>query len=322
MGFLKNLFSGKESTAEEKEQKQKENDFDVLKYDGIHAMRIGRFAYAIACFTHALDIHEDVETREHLAAAYVRTDDLELALDEFSKLIELAPDNIQYSLNKANLLYELEKYEECRDLCNSMSENGEKPAVASYILSRVELAEGKLESAEKNVNSAIEKSEEFESAWLLRADIRYKREDYSGALSDLDHLLNGGQESDEVLLQKGKVLEAMGNQEDAILYYNNVLTQNPFIMEAYANLALLHIRSGNYDKASEVISDGLEQNGESSLLIGIRAALKASQGDSEGAALDRQLSAKYKKAEEEQEDENYDVERSVKEQMMSTNPLL
>ncbi len=322
MGFLRHLFSGKEESAEEREQKEKENNFDVLKYDGIHALQIGRFSYAIACFTHALDLQEDQETREYLALAYIRNDDLEMAVEEFSKLIALHPDNKNYAVNKANLLYELEEYESSRVLCQELLDQDSELVMPLYLLARLDMAEGHLEEAEDHVSDALSKREDFYDGSLLRAEIRYKRDDYEGALSDLDNLIENGNVSDEVLLQKGMVLASMGKSEEAILYYNNVLSQNPFIVEAYGNLAMIHIKAGEYDKASEVISDGLEQNGESSLLISIRAELKDAQGNSEGAESDRKLAEEYKIAEEERKEEDYDVEREMQERMKAVNPLI
>ncbi len=321
MGFLRNLFSSKEPSAEEREQKRQANDFDVLKYDGIHAMQIGRFAYAIACFTHALEIREDQETREHLAIAYIRSDDLESAVDEFSKLSSLIPESLHYPTNKANLLYELEEYAESRQLCEELLERDSGLATASFILGKISKAEGKLDDAERYVSDAISKRDNFVEALLFRSEVRYDRGDYASSLEDLNLLLSNNHDSDEVLLQKGKVLEAMSKPDEAILYYNNVLNQNPFFIEAYGKLALLYINSGDYSQAEQVLSDGLEQNGSSSVLVGIRAELKAAQGDAAGAEADRKQAAELKAAEEERENEDYDVEREIQERMKSVNPL-
>ena len=41
MGFLKTLFGGREESPEEKAEKRREREFDVLKYDGVRARKIG-----------------------------------------------------------------------------------------------------------------------------------------------------------------------------------------------------------------------------------------------------------------------------------------
>ena len=49
MGLFSSLFGGNKKTEEEK-------NFDILKYDGIRAMRIGKLAYALKCFEEATAI--------------------------------------------------------------------------------------------------------------------------------------------------------------------------------------------------------------------------------------------------------------------------
>ena len=315
------MFSGKEDTPEEREQKRQENDFDVLKYDGIQALQIGRYAYAIACFTHALDIKEDRETREHLAGAYIHNNDLESACDVFEQLSNLYREEPGYVVNRAKLLYELEEYPEAITLCKELLETDDSLAYPSFLLGQIYKAQGKLEDAEKHCSDSISKQESFVDALLLRSEIRYDKKDYEGSLTDIDAILSLNYDAEEVLLQKGMVLEAMDNISEALSYYNNVLEQNPFIPDAYAKLARLHIKSGEYSEADDIIHDGIEQNGESSLLISVRAELKEANGDAEGAEEDRQLAEQLKMDEEEMEDEDYDVEREMKERMSAVNPF-
>ena len=47
MGFLKTLFGGREESPEEKAEKRREREFDVLKYDGVRARKMGEVKYAI-----------------------------------------------------------------------------------------------------------------------------------------------------------------------------------------------------------------------------------------------------------------------------------
>ena len=70
MGFFKSFFSGKPSNPEEEQQKNKQKNFDIFKYDGMRAQRMGRADYAIKCFQEALALQEDFETMGYL----VRTD--------------------------------------------------------------------------------------------------------------------------------------------------------------------------------------------------------------------------------------------------------
>lgn len=60
--FFKSFFSGKSETPESEKQKNDQKNFEIFKYDGLRAQRMGRPDYAIKCFTEALAIEEDFET--------------------------------------------------------------------------------------------------------------------------------------------------------------------------------------------------------------------------------------------------------------------
>ena len=66
MGFLKTLFGGREESPEEKAEKRREREFDVLKYDGVRARKMGEVKYAIRCFREALALRNDTETASYL----------------------------------------------------------------------------------------------------------------------------------------------------------------------------------------------------------------------------------------------------------------
>mgnify|MGYP003401005183 FL=1 len=58
MGIFKSLFGREAKQPEKNQDKNQERNFDILKYDGLKAMKIGKTGYAIRCFTEALAIRE------------------------------------------------------------------------------------------------------------------------------------------------------------------------------------------------------------------------------------------------------------------------
>lgn len=64
--FLKSFFSGKSETPESEKQKNNQKNFEIFKYDGLRAQRMGRPDYAVKCFTEALAIAEEFETMGYL----------------------------------------------------------------------------------------------------------------------------------------------------------------------------------------------------------------------------------------------------------------
>ena len=101
MGFLKTLFGGREESPEEKAEKRREREFDVLKYDGVRARKIGEVKYAIRCFREALALRNDTETASYLAEALLSDKQAEEARSILAKLAEELPDHIGVRLAMA-----------------------------------------------------------------------------------------------------------------------------------------------------------------------------------------------------------------------------
>ena len=77
--FFKSFFSGKSEDPENEKQKTAKKNFEIFKYDGLRAQRMGRPDYAIKCFTEALAIEEDFETLSYLSQLYVQLTELDKA---------------------------------------------------------------------------------------------------------------------------------------------------------------------------------------------------------------------------------------------------
>ena len=67
MGFWKSFFGGEPENPEEEKKNAEDKNFDVFKYDGVKAMRIGQFDYAERCFREAMKIKDDLEVNDYLS---------------------------------------------------------------------------------------------------------------------------------------------------------------------------------------------------------------------------------------------------------------
>ena len=61
MNFLKSLFGNKAENEEEKRREEEKKNFETLKYDGVRALQINQIEQALRCFSHALQLHDDLE---------------------------------------------------------------------------------------------------------------------------------------------------------------------------------------------------------------------------------------------------------------------
>ena len=78
--FFKSFFSGKSETPESEKQKNDQKNFEIFKYDGLRAQRMGRPDYAVKCFIEALAIKEEFETMGYLSQLYIQMGETAIAL--------------------------------------------------------------------------------------------------------------------------------------------------------------------------------------------------------------------------------------------------
>ena len=228
MGIFSSIFGGTKTPEQENEKK-----FDILKYDGIRAMRIGKLTYAIKCFEEATALREDVETLQHQANAYVRANRMEDARALLVRITELAPEDASAFLALANLCYMQEDYKAMNDACQkALALNDQDPS--TYFLSAkaaVGMSNGF--QAIAMLTKAIMLNEEFVEAYQLRAEVLWQMRQAKDASDDIEKLLALNPEDENALLLKAEIMAVSGDEEGAVKLMNEVLALNPFCEKAY-----------------------------------------------------------------------------------------
>ena len=105
MGFWKSFFGGEEQNPEEEKRDAEAKQFDLMKYDGVKAMRIGQFEYAEKCFREALKVHEDLEIHDYLSQTLMHLNRLQESLEELLLISREQPDNQSVILQAAHVAY-------------------------------------------------------------------------------------------------------------------------------------------------------------------------------------------------------------------------
>lgn len=290
MGFFKTLFTGKEDTPEKEIQNKEKRNFDVLKYDGMQALKMGKVDYAIKCFEHALAIDEDADVRCSLASALIARDRLEDATEQYVKLHDLLPDNAAFPVELSDLYFQLEDYEKMEYWCNEALKIDSTLARPHYLLAKKCKAQKDLINAIVQITQAIGAKSDFYEAYLLRAKILCEMMQYAEAEKDVDFIIEHSDADEDVLFQKAVVCIGLGKQEDAQTLFGRVIEINPFIPQAYMELSKIQLEQGHSDEAMRVIEEGIEQNPESPELFHARGGLHLLSGDKEGAAADMKKS--------------------------------
>ena len=252
MGFFKSFFSGKSDSPANEKQKNEQKNFEIFKYDGMRAQRMGRTDYAIKCFTEALAIQEDFETMGYLAQVYTQTSELDEAHKLLERMTEIEPEHIStyLSLGKAD--------------------NGQGDGIMCIA----------------HLTKAIVLKDDFIEARLLRAEALVQMQQYKEAMEDIDTILAQDPEDESAILLRGKIEEATGDKEKAESSYQKVTELNPFNEQAFLYLGQLYITQNKLAEAIELFTEATELNPNFAEAYHERGRAKLLNGDKEGSAED------------------------------------
>lgn len=286
MGFLKSLFSGKTEDPETEKQKNDQKSFEIFKYDGMRAQRMGRPDYAIKCFKEALSLQEDFETMSYLAQIYVQTSDLDQARSLLEQMITLEPEHIDSYLSLANVCFLQEDYQTMEKVTNKAIEIEEGNATAHYLLGKAYQGLDDWLMSIAELTRAILLKDDFSEARLLRAETLIKLEQYEEATEDIEAILSQKPEEESALILRGKVKEATGKAEEAEKDYRYITELNPFNEQAFLALGQLYINAKKMTEAIEIFDEAIDLNPNFAQAYHERGKAKLLNGDKEGSIED------------------------------------
>ena len=281
MGIFSSLFGGNKTPEENKEK-----NFDILKYDGIRAMRIGKLVYALKCFEEATAIKEDLETMQHQANTYVRMNRMDDARQLMVRMTELAPNQPLVFQSLASLCYMQEDYPAMNEACQkALALNDQDPS--TYFLSAkaaVGLNNGI--QAIAMLTKAIMLNEEFVEAYQMRAEILWTMRQAKDANEDIEKLLSMNPEDENALLLKAEIMAVSGAEEQALEVIDQVLALNPFCEKAYLLKGSYFLVKQAFDKAIAVYDEAIEMNANFAQAYHERGRVKLAMGDKKGSMED------------------------------------
>lgn len=260
MGFWKMLLGGSTETPEEEKKSVEAKQFDLLKYDGVKAMRMGQFDYAVKCFREALKIQEDLKVRDYLSQALIHQGQLAEAVAELKALHQLAPDNVEVLLQAAHVAYMQEDYDEMDNLCQQALAIDETHSRVHYLIAQACAGRGDVIGAIARLTKAIVLEPDFADARLLRAQVLTKMGEVKGAKEDVDWLMAHNADHEDVVLAAARLAQAAGQSSEALNLYDKLIDMNPFHLEAYHERGRLRYDAGDKKGAEEDMQKVLELN--------------------------------------------------------------
>lgn len=285
MGILSSIFGGNKDA-----DAKKKKDFDILKYDGIRAMRIGKLTYAIKCLNEAIEIQEDIEAMTHLANAYTQVNQMNEARTIVTRITELAPDEVAHQLSLANLCYLMEDYASMNEVClKALSINNQHP-LAYYLSAKALQGMKNPIQAIAMLTKALMLKEDFVDAYQMRAEILWEMHQAKEAMEDIDKLLEMNPEDESALLLKSEIIASTNEADKAFELIDEVIAMNPFNEKAYLLKGNLLLAKNEADKAIEVFDEAIELKPDFAQAYHERGRAKLQKGDKEGSMEDMKKS--------------------------------
>lgn len=296
--FFKSFFSGKSETPESEKQKNDQKNFEIFKYDGLRAQRMGRPDYAVKCFTEALAIQEEFETMGYLSQLYIQMGETAKARELLEKMAAMEPHLTSTFLTLANVCFIQEDYQAMEEAANKAIAIEEGNAVAHYLLGKARKGQNDDLMTIAHLTKAITLKDDFIEARLLRAEALLNLKQYKEMMEDIDAVLAQNPEEETAMLLRGKVKESNGQGEEAEEDYKLVTEINPFNEQAYLYLGQLYINQKKLTEAIGLFDEAIELNPNFAEAYKERGRAKLLNGDKDGSVEDMKKSLELNPKEE------------------------
>ena len=285
-------------TPESEKQKNDQKNFEIFKYDGLRAQRMGRPDYAVKCFTEALAIQEEFETMGYLSQLYIQMGETAKARELLEKMAAMEPHLTSTFLTLANVCFIQEDYQAMEEAANKAIAIEEGNAVAHYLLGKARKGQNDDLMTIAHLTKAITLKDDFIEARLLRAEALLNLKQYKEMMEDIDAVLAQNPEEETAMLLRGKVKESNGQGEEAEEDYKLVTEINPFNEQAYLYLGQLYINQKKLTEAIGLFDEAIELNPNFAEAYKERGRAKLLNGDKDGSVEDMKKSLELNPKEE------------------------
>ncbi|KHN87650.1 Stress-induced-phosphoprotein 1 [Toxocara canis] len=192
---------------------------------------------------------EAVKEKELGNAAY-KNKEFETALNHYNKAIELDPTNITFYSNKAAVLFEQQKYDECIELCKKAVDVGREQraeyTLIAKALTRIGNAYLKLDQLKDAITWFDKSLSEHRDPELVK-----KKKQLEKDLAEKERLAYINPEIADKEKTLGNELFKRGNYPSAMKHYNEAIKRDPDNAILYSNRAACYTKLMEFQRALE-----------------------------------------------------------------------
>ena len=254
-----------------------EDKQEIARAKGIALAGLTRYEEAAACYTEALSYSSifpsivDYDLNYYLADVYEKMGDNAKAINTYSNILALEPDEVNAHFLRGRLYLMGGEYEKALTDFNRtvlLDKNGYDLRIEiAGLLSQAGYEEEGLSYLQEFLSENEKRLSDFD-----KGRIYYYMDDYENAKLALEKAKSD--DSDQVILLLGKSYEKLGDYNYATSVYKNYLDEHPEAAEIFNQLGLCKLRSGEYEEAlsafrsaANVENNGMERTLEFNQII-------------------------------------------------------
>lgn len=209
------------------------------------------------------------------------------AIADYDKALEGAPYNKDILFNKAMALDEVKRFEEARQVLDTLIKYNPGYPNAYVGRSRVQLELSDTIAAVADVDKAIEIDPNTVNAYIIRADIAiHGSSDYVKALEDMDRAIKLQPHYVGFYINRAFLKHELDDYTGAMADFDYALQLDPMNPIALFNRAMLRAEVHDYNRALEDLNSVEMINGADFRLLYNRAIIKNALRDYDGALYD------------------------------------
>ncbi|MEN3950964.1 tetratricopeptide repeat protein [Iodidimonas sp. SYSU 1G8] len=213
---------------------------------------LDRFEDANALYNQYLERYpNDVQVLRERAMARQKAGLVELAIEDLSRAIDLAPGDMSYRLARAYVYHDNARFEDAVRDYTAAIEGGRADADTLYRRALAYYALNRVDEAIADYTAALEKNSKLAEAYRGRGLLYQYRGDSRGALADFSTLVDLRPDDVDAYIARARVYQRQLDVASALADYTEALRIVPGNLEARKGRAMLFQQQGEYNKAVE-----------------------------------------------------------------------
>ncbi len=207
----------------------------------------------------------DVEAKGHFnrGLEYSKQGKIALAVNEYTKTIELDPDFVEAYYNRGTLYQDQGKFNLAKVDFDRAIELNPNFARAFHNRGILYISQGIFNLAEADFNQAIEINPNFTRAYISRGKIYRSQGNLDLAEVDYNRAIELNSDYEDVYVSRGILYLLQGQLNLAETDFTHAITINPNYAEAYYNRGALYINQGKLDLAEADLNRAIKLNSQS-----------------------------------------------------------